>query len=177
VAAIAKELLACAGDAQPRPHAYSYWLAEGAVLAGRHPGAFGAAAIRAAGVTHFVDLTAPGEPVDRYDASPAEHLQHPITDFGIPTVDGMNATLADIESAVASGGMVYLHCRAGIGRTGTVAACLLVNQGYGADEALDLLQQKWRVAAQRTFSPHTPETEGQRQFIRQWASLRSASGP
>lgn len=170
-----QDRFACAGDVRPRPHAYSYWLADGAVLAGRHPGAFGAAALRAAGVTHFVDLTAPGEPLDRYDAAPAVHLHHPITDFGIPTVEGLRATLADIEAAVAGGGLVYLHCRAGIGRTGTVAACLLVNQGYSANEALDLLQQKWRVAAQRTFSPHTPETEGQRQFIRQWEGLLRAA--
>ena len=60
-------------------------------------------------------------------------------------------------------------------RTGTVAAGLLVNQGLAADEALALLLRKWQVVHQRLLAPHTPETEGQRQFVRRRAALRSAS--
>ena len=52
-------------------------------------------------------------------------------------------------------------------RTGTVAACLLVNQGLAADEALALLLRKWQVVHQRVLASHTPETKGQRQFVRQ----------
>jgi protein-tyrosine phosphatase len=82
--------------------------------------------------------------------------------------------LADIQSHAEQGGLVYMHCRAGVGRTGTVAACLLVDQGYSGDEALALLKQKWQAVHKRVLTPHTPETEGQRQFVRQWATLRSA---
>lgn len=169
----------CAGDALPRPHGNCYWLVEGAVLAGEHPGALGAERLRQAGVTHFVDLTAAGEPVQAYDAAPARYTRHAITDFGIPHLDALRATLADIEATVSGVGLVYLHCRAGIGRTGTVAACLLVNQGLGGDEALALLLRKWQVVHKRVLAPHTPETEGQRRFVREFArgraALRSAS--
>ena len=165
---------ACAGDAKPRPHGNCYWLAEGAVLAGPHPGPLGVDLLRSVGVTHFVDLTAPGESAQPYKAAPATYARHPISDFGIPSVEGLRATLADIEAAVEQGGLVYLHCRAGIGRTGTVAACLLVEQGFTGDEALTLLTQKWQAVHKRVLSPNTPETEGQRQFVRQWAQLRSA---
>ena len=44
--------------------------------------------------------------------------------------------LATIGNAAAAGERVYLHCRAGIGRTGTVAACWLVQHGLDADQAL-----------------------------------------
>jgi hypothetical protein len=171
----------CAGDVLDRPHGNCYWLAEGAVLAGQHPGAGGAVRLLQAGVTHFVDLTAPGEPVQAYDAAPARYSRHAITDFGIPGIDALHATLADIEATVAAGGLVYLHCRAGIGRTGTVAACLLVNQGLGGDEALALLLRKWQVVQKRVLAPHTPETEEQRRFVREFAReramLKSASSP
>ena len=144
-------------------------------MAGEHPGALGAERLRQAGVTHFVDLTQADEPVPSYCAAPARYSRHAITDFGIPGLDALRATLADIESSVSAGGLVYLHCRAGIGRTGTVAACWLVNQGLGGDEALGLLMRKWQAVHKRGLAPHTPETEGQRQFVRQWAALRSAS--
>lgn len=165
---------ACAGDARPRPHGNCYWLAEGAVLAGPHPGPLGVDLLRSAGVTRFIDLTAPGEPVQSYDAAPASYARHPVTDFGIPSTEGLKATLADITAEVERGGLVYMHCRAGVGRTGTVAACLLVEQGFSGDEALALLKQKWQAVHKRVLSPHTPETEGQRQFVRQWAQARTA---
>jgi atypical dual specificity phosphatase len=162
----------CAGDVRPRPHAHSYWLADGAVLAGRHPGLGGAAWLPAAGITHVVDLTAPGEPVDRYDSAPVRWLRHPITDFGVPTLDGMAATLTDVAAALEGGGRVYLHCRAGIGRTGTVAACLLVEQGLSAGEALALLARKFAVTAQHALGAESPEMPQQRAFVARWAQHR-----
>ncbi len=159
----------CPGDARPRPHAHCYWLADGAVLAGRHPGLGGVAWLPAAGVTHVVDLTAAGEPLDRYDAAPVRRLHHPITDFGVPSLDGMAAVQADVDAALAAGGRVYLHCRAGIGRTGTVAACLLVSQGLTADDALALLARKFAVTAQHALGAESPEMAEQRAFVQRWA--------
>ena len=91
--------------------------------------------LRSVGVTHFVDLTAPGESAQPYDAAPATYARHPITDFGIPSVQGLRDTLADIQSHVDEGGLVYVHCRAGVGRTGTVAACV----GIGDVRSLSIL--------------------------------------
>lgn len=163
----------CAGDVRARPHAHCYWLADGAVLAGRHPGVGGAAGLLAAGITHTVDLTAPGEPLDRYDASGLQRLRHPVSDFGVPTLDGMAATLAAVRQALDGGGRVYLHCRAGIGRTGTVAACLLVEQGLSADEALALLARKFAVTAQHALGAKSPEMPDQRAFVARWAQQRT----
>jgi protein-tyrosine phosphatase len=63
---------------------------------------------------------------------------------------------------------VYLHCQGGVGRTGTVVGCLLVEAGYTPDEARDLLARKWQVVAQRARAPESPETAEQRAFIARW---------
>lgn len=129
-------------------------------------------ALRQAGITRFVDLTAPGDPVPDYggllDAPGALRLSHPITDFGVPDLQGMRAILDAIADALRHGHGVYLHCRAGIGRTGTVAAVWLVEQGLDAEQALDLLQLKWQAVDKHAVEPHTPETQAQRAFIRAW---------
>ena len=64
-----------------------------------------------------------------------------------------------------------MHCRAGIGRTGTVAATWLVAQGLSPPQALDLLAEKWRVVDKHAQELHSPETEAQREFVRGWSSL------
>jgi len=89
------------------------------------------------------------------------------TDFDMPG-DALQALRAE----PGAGGKVHLHCMAGIGRTGTVAVCLLVEQGFTAAEALALLQRKWQVADQRRWAAATPETEAQRDFIRRWPMAR-----
>ena len=94
------------------------------------------------------------------------------------TGHGMRATLHAVLAALDAGGTVYLHCKAGIGRTGTVAACLLVEHGHTAEEALALLARKWLTAGQRLYAHETPETDAQRAFVAAWKPLiRSASGP
>lgn len=44
--------------------------------------------------------------------------------------------VAEMADALAAGEVLLLHCAAGIGRTGTTAACLLKRLGLPTDEAL-----------------------------------------
>ena len=126
-----------------------------------------------AGITHFIDLTSPADPVKPYQPlGGAVRINHPITDFGVPSPLQMQSILQSIQSALDQGGKVYVHCKAGIGRTGTVAATWLREQGLDGELALALLMQKWQAMDKRFEAPHTPETEAQRQFVLAWLKSR-----
>jgi protein-tyrosine phosphatase len=164
------------GDALPRPHGNTYWLWAGHILSGEHPAKNGLEQLpeklqlfALAGITHFIDLTSPADSVKSYQPlDGAVRINHPIADFGVPSPQQMQSILQSIQSALNQGGKVYLHCKAGIGRTGTVAATWLTEQDLGAEQALALLLEKWQAMDKRIEEPHTPETEQQRQFVLTW---------
>jgi hypothetical protein len=170
------------GDAEPRPHGNCYWVLPGRLLAGEHPGLLGAqvlperlAALQAAGITRFIDLTTEADPVPAYEGLPVQgrvalREAHPIADFGVPSAQGLRRILHSVRQALASGDILYLHCKAGIGRTGTVAACVMVDHGMSAEQALRVLQRKWQVVDKRHDEPLTPETDAQRAFVMGWSA-------
>jgi protein-tyrosine phosphatase len=64
-------------------------------------------------------------------------LHSPMRNFGAPEdAAGFRSDVAVIVGALERGEAVFLHCAAGIGRTGTAAACVLKALGLPADEAL-----------------------------------------
>lgn len=179
---IARDLFDGPGNGPPgRPFANSYWLLPGRLLAGEHPdpGAREVLALRlqglqAAGITCCIDLSGGAPSGLDYvplpvGGRPARRESWPIEDFGVPSVARMRRILDAIDGALEAGDGVYLHCRAGIGRTGTVAGCLLVEHGFAPEAALALLQRKWRATARSAIVRQTPETDAQRAFIAAWA--------
>ncbi|HXS27432.1 MAG TPA: ADP-ribosylglycohydrolase family protein [Steroidobacteraceae bacterium] len=162
---------------QPWPN--SYWALPDRLLAGEYPAVIDSAATRgrierllALGVDTIVDLTAADEPLPRYDdllPAEVEHHRFPIRDHGIPAVPAhMTDILETIESALRSGRRVYVHCRAGIGRTGMVVGCLLVEHGSTGEQALELLNGAWQQCARAADWPSVPETETQIAYVRSW---------
>jgi hypothetical protein len=173
------------GDALPRPHDNCYWLLPGRMLAGEYPGSRDPQqhdrrlrALLDSGVRRVIDLTADGERLPRYAdalqsiaaARAVELRRHafPVGDFGVPDRVTMRGILDAIAAAAAARDVVYLHCHGGIGRTGTVVGCLLVEHGFTATQALALIADKWRVMAKRGLAPESPETAAQREFIARW---------
>jgi ADP-ribosyl-[dinitrogen reductase] hydrolase len=161
----------------------TYWVAPGCLLAGEYPAGATLAEttarlqkLLAAGVTLFVDLTAEGELSSYrtlFDYVQGEqtirHIRHRIKDHDVPdSPQTMLQILDAIEAHTANRGVAYVHCRAGIGRTGTAVGCYLVRSGLDADAALDRLNELWLECERSRTWPSVPETEAQIEFVRSW---------
>jgi len=73
------------------------------------------------------------ESVEQRDSA---FLHHPIVDFEAPILAEAKSTIQTIDKALNEGEVVVAHCWAGLGRAGTMAACLLVHRGMGAQNAM-----------------------------------------
>jgi ADP-ribosylglycohydrolase len=176
----------------PRPIEESYWAVPQRLLVGAHPGSRSRAQAMdrlkrflEAGVTCFIDLTEPQEaagyesllPFETPAGRRVEYLREPIVDHGVPQQrETMARILAMLDGALDSGHVVYLHCRAGIGRSAMALGCWLAER-RGGDEALRLLADLWQPAVQSGIYPRVPETDEQIVFVRNWSPLSSATAP
>ena len=172
---------------RPPPLPNRYWVVPGRLLAGEYPAGRDQAAtlerlqqLLASGIDCFIDLTEPGE-LDAYeDLLPGPftpqaviYLRKPIRDHGLPeSPEQMEEILDELDAALAEGRRIYLHCRAGIGRTNLVAGCWLVGGGLPGDAALARLNELWRESPRSKSWPSVPETEGQCNYVRNWRSRR-----
>ncbi len=166
----------------------TYWIAPGRVLVGEYPASVSRAAAMdrlrrflGAGVTAFVDLTEQGElksyepllPMQAPDGRRIEYLREPIPDHGVPpSREAMRQILATVDGALEAGHVVYLHCRAGLGRSATVAGCWLADHGDRTTDPLDQLQRCWQQSAKSRAWPTVPETAEQATFVREWRSRK-----
>jgi ADP-ribosyl-[dinitrogen reductase] hydrolase len=169
-----------------RPLPNSYWVVPGQLLAGEHPAGRGrrnepdrnerVGLLLAAGIDCFLDLTEEGEcqPYHALLPATAAYLRHAIRDRHVPRAGQMRRIQDDIRAALAAGRSVYVHCRAGIGRTGTAAGCFLVEQGHAGDAALRILNELWTAQCARAATwPAIPQTLDQADYIRHWLPARA----
>jgi protein-tyrosine phosphatase len=92
------------------------------------------------------------------EGSKIEFISFPISDRGVPASVRKTVQLAErVVSFLNSGATVAIHCRAGIGRTGLVAACVLLKLGFPASEVFPLLSRVRGVSV--------PDTSGQVQWL------------
>lgn len=111
----------------------------------------------AAGVTLFVDLTEEGELSPYADGlAGARHVRFPVLDMWVASQDQLARTLDAIDDELAGGGVVYVHCWGGCGRTGTVVSAWWVRHGADPAEALERYQERCRAYSTRRC-PETPE--------------------
>jgi protein tyrosine phosphatase (PTP) superfamily phosphohydrolase (DUF442 family) len=99
---------------------------------GGAPGVEGYRALAAAGVVTVVDLRAEDDldvPRDLLDDLGLSLVAIPMRDGQAPTPTQVQRFL---DAVAESDGIVYLHCGAGVGRTGTMAAAYIVSRGGGA---------------------------------------------
>ncbi len=153
------------------------------MLAGGYPAAHSDIEARArlarfldAGVRTFVDLTEESEPLRNYDdvlgplsaerGISCKHLRFAIPNRGVPSADLLAQVMTTIRQEIDEGRPVYVHCWGGIGRTGTIIGCWLVEQGMSGEEALGQIAHLRRDTADRFQA--SPETDEQRRCICEW---------
>ena len=92
----------------------------------------------------------------------------PIPDVSVPA--DMDATVAVVEAIVGhirEAETVVVHCRGGLGRSGTIAACCLVARGRKPVEAIELV---------RTARPGAIEVRDQEAFVDRFARTQRERG-
>ena len=135
----------------------------------------------ASGVRTFIDLTEHGE-LSPYaphlgaqatsqgiDVREIEYHCFPIQDRSLPqSVEYMCAILDVLRDNAERGRISAVHCRGGIGRTGMVVGCWLVECGVAQDggEALEVIAREWKTVEKCIRFPHSPETGPQCAFVR-----------
>ena len=105
--------------------------------------------------------------VERGHAGGVEVIRHPIPDGRAPSSpEEMRAILDQIREG-RSWANVAVACMGGVGRTGTVAACALVDGGMAPDDAI--------ATVRAVRHPTAVETAEQERFVRAFASRRQAA--
>lgn len=115
------------------------------VWRGGQPDQEGADWLVARGVGAVVDLR--GDDRDNQWTAPAwgpmERHHVPLPDYGTPTLAQVEEFSRLLQDASDRGVPVFVHCKAGIGRTGVMVACWRITRGWTAEDA---------VARERFFS-------------------------
>jgi hypothetical protein len=164
-----------------RPLPNSYWVIPGRLLAGEYPGGTDFSDSRArlaqlqdSGVDYFVDLTEEGElPAYRHLVPfHVKYLRSPIVDHSVPSgAAQVQKLLADIRTALAAGRNIYVHCRAGIGRTGLIVGCYLAEEAADGKAAIKRLNRLWLQSERAKSWPKVPQTAEQADYVRHWPKL------
>ena len=94
--------------------------------------------------TTIVCLTERFELADRYPAyvewldahRGGRAVWYPVPDLHAPAAAQVVPLLDGLRGRLLGGESLLIHCAAGIGRSGTIAVCLLITMGLSADDAL-----------------------------------------
>lgn len=162
-----------------RPHSNCYWV-HSQLMAGEYPivrepeaGLRKLQGILEHGITSFLDLTDPLDGLVPYEVMQAgkafRHRRMTIRDMDVPPLETMGLILDHLQQELQEGHRVYVHCWGGIGRTGTVVGCHLMERGMSAEQALAHIAERWTTMEKIVRFPRSPQTDAQVEFVRNWS--------
>ncbi len=128
------------------------------------------------GISHIVCLVPQkelefygvGNLLAEYAAKGFDAYHLPIPDQGVCTPAEMDAVLDWLESPLADGKKVMIHCVGGLGRSGLLAGSYLKRKGMNGEAAIK--------AVRAARSPRAIESLAQEEFIRQYAPKNNLLG-
>ena len=110
------------------------------------------------------------EEAARCRAAGLEYVSYPIEDRSIPsTSQDLFLLVKSLDERLRKGKNIVIHCRAGIGRSGLVAACLMIHRGIPVDTAWQRL-----IDSRGCAVPDTPE---QRDWVDRFARFFRIAPP
>lgn len=131
------------------------------VVLGALPFATDVAKLKSIGITGVVNTCEEyAGPKKSYEKADIEQLRVPTIDFAHPSPDSVKQGVEFIEKHANKGGKVYVHCKAGRGRSATVVmGWLMKRNGLSPEEAQRKLAQ-----VRRHVNPHLAERPVIREF-------------
>ena len=100
------------------------------------------------------------------ELAPCHHYAFGWVDMGVPSVERMMNVVQVIDMHQRRGGKVAVHCHAGYGRTGMVAACYLVFSHHYSPEVA--------IATVRAKREGSVQTREQQRFVQRFAAVVKA---
>ncbi len=83
----------------------------------------------------------------------------PVSDAYAPELDELDDALEWLNGHVESGKRALVHCRFGVGRSGSIIAAYLLKRGFSLEHVLETIKQ----------TPATPTSRDQRKLIFEYA--------
>ena len=122
------------------------WLKKGVLAGTPRPGLvmtldYDLEALQRVGISVLVSLTERPIDVERVHDFNIKSISFPIVDMDVPTFKDAARLCAEIEQLIHDGESIAFHCRAGMGRTGTMLATQLIWQGASALDALETVRK------------------------------------
>lgn len=147
------------------------WVIPGRLATSPLPGAvididYDLAALRTVGVTMLITLTRRDLPAEALARHGLRNLHLPIYDREAPTGAQLKMLAKRMSDLIRRGEVLAVHCRAGLGRTGTVVAGWLIREGLTAEAA---------IARIRGIDPQYVQTQEQEDFLREFETSLMAN--
>ncbi len=124
-------------------------------------------ALKRVGITVLVSLTE--TPIDPAKLAPYNitGIAFPVVDMGVPTIEAAIDLCKQIEQLINKDEAIAMHCKAGMGRTGTALATQLIWEGSSALDALETV---------RRVEPRWVQSEEQVKFLEEFAQAVTETG-